>query len=404
MTVLKRFLKYVSFDTQSNPKSKSIPSTAKQRELGAYLVEEMKQIGIEDARLDEYGYVYGSIKGNVSGAKTVGFIAHMDTSYEVSGANVKPRVISNYDGNDIALNEQYTTKVADFPFLKEFKGKTLVVTDGTTLLGADDKAGLAEIMTMAEYLISHPEILHGDIKIAFTPDEEIGRGADYFDVAGFNADFAYTLDGDKVGVIEYENFNAASVQVTIKGISIHPGSSKNKMKNALNIAWQFHDLLPQHARPEYTENYEGFIHLNEMDGTVELVNMHYIIRDHDMDSFNQFKTFFKQAQELINQRYGENTITIEIKDTYYNMKEKLADKMYIVSLAEAAIKAVGITPSSKPIRGGTDGAVLTYKGLPCPNLGTGGYNYHGRNELCVVEEMEQSVQIILEIIKQAVNL
>jgi peptidase T len=396
MKVEERLLKYVKIDTQSDPKSDTIPSTMRQKDLARVLVEEMKEIGIEDAYMDDYGYVYGTIPGNVEGVETVGFIAHMDTSPEITGANVKPRIIENYDGKDIYLNEEVVAKVSVYPFLEDYIGKSLMVTDGNTLLGADDKAGIAEIMTMAEYFHTHPEVEHGTIRIGFTPDEEVGRGADKFNVEAFNADFAYTVDGSEPNCVAYENFNAAAVTVTVKGISFHPGDSKNKMVNAINLAMKFHGLLPEHMRPEYTEGYDGFNHLMKINGAIELVELEYIIRNHDEELFEKQKKMFENAAEYLNKEY-KDAVTLEMKDSYRNMKEGLKDKMFIVDLAKEAISEVGLTPESEAIRGGTDGVALTYMGLPCPNLGTGGFNFHGRYEMCCIEDMRHCVDILIKI-------
>ena len=399
MKVEERLLKYVKIDTQSDPKSDSIPSTMRQKDLARVLVEEMKEIGIADAHMDEYGYVYGTILANVDGVETVGFIAHMDTSPEITGANVKPRIIENYDGKDIYLNEEVVAKVSIYPFLEEYKGKSLMVTDGNTLLGADDKAGIAEIMTMAEYFHTHPEVKHGTIKIGFTPDEEVGRGADKFNVEEFNADFAYTVDGSEPNCVAYENFNAAAVNVTVKGVSFHPGDSKNKMVNAINLAMKFHGLLPEHMRPEHTEGYDGFNHLMKIKGAIELVELEYIIRNHSEEIFENQKKMFENAAEYLNKEY-KDAIGLEFKDSYRNMKEGLKDKMFIVDLAKEAISEVGLVPKSEAIRGGTDGVALTYMGLPCPNLGTGGFNFHGRYEMCCIEDMRSCVDILIKIVEK----
>lgn len=396
--LLKRFLKYVSYDTQSDASSTSFPSTAKQLILAELLVAELHELGVKDAYLSETGYVYGTVLANQAGITPVGLIAHLDTAGEVSGANVKPQVIKNYPGGDIKLSDSVITKVSDFPFLNDLIGKTLVVTDGETLLGADDKAGIAEIITLVEYYHLNPTVKHGEIKICFTPDEEIGQGTVNFDYNWFQVPFAYTLDGGPVGSIEYENFNAASAEVTITGVSIHPGSAKNKMINALNLAHEFHSLLPVNARPEYTNEYEGFIHLTDIQGEIELAQLKYIIREHDQVKFEQLKDRLLAAQDYLNQSYGHDYIQVKLTDSYYNMREYLADKMEIIDLAKQAIASVGLSPVSLPIRGGTDGAVLTYLGLPCPNLGTGGYNYHSRNEFAVVEEMVHSVKIMQTIV------
>lgn len=396
--LIERFLTYASFDTQSDPKSETIPSTDKQLLLGKYLVKQLQALGVKNAHLDEFGYVYAFIKGNQAQAKKIGFIAHMDTAAEFSGKNVKARVIENYDGKDIKLNEDLTTFVETFDFLPNLKGKTLIVTDGTSLLGADNKAGIAEIISLVEYLMTN-ELNHGDIFIAFTPDEEIGRGALKFDLNKFKADFAYTVDGGQVGSIEFENFNAASANVLIIGKSIHPGDAKNKMINALNVAIEYHHLLDFKMRPEYTEAFEGFYHLNNMKGDVAQVQLEYIIRNHDQDEFDFQKDQMLKAKEFINQKYKEELAFVKIEDSYYNMSPELADKQYIIDIAKEAINQANLETISGPIRGGTDGALLTYMGLPCPNLGTGGYNFHGPYELAVVEEMHQSVEILINIVK-----
>ena len=396
--LIERFLKYVSFDTQSDPTSETIPSTFKQKKLGEYLVSQLQGLGVGNAHMDDYGYVYAFIKGNQPKAKKIGFVAHMDTAFDFTGKDVKPRVIENYDGKDIKLNDKLTTTVEKFNFLAELKGKTLIVTDGTTLLGADNKAGIAEIMSLVEYLKNN-DVEHGDISIGFTPDEEIGRGALKFDVKKFGAEFAYTVDGGAVGSIEYENFNAASADVTITGESIHPGDSKNKMINSINVAIEYHNLLDHKMRPEYTEDYEGFYHLNDMSGDVSKTHLNYIIRNHDKEEFKFQKLQMLKAKDFINQKYGQELIVVEMKDSYYNMSTKLSDKKYIIDIAKQAIEKVDLSVTSDPIRGGTDGAVLTFMGLPCPNLGTGGYNFHGPYELAVVEEMHKSVEVLLNIVK-----
>lgn len=396
--ILERFLNYVSFDTQSDPNSTTTPSTEKQKLLGKYLVDELKDLGVDNAHMDEFGYVYAKLKGSNPEAKKIGFIAHMDTSFDFSGKDVKPRVIKDYDGKDIKLNDDVITEVETFSFLEDLVGKTLIVTDGTTLLGADNKAGIAEIMALVEYLVKN-DIERGDVSIGFTPDEEIGRGADKFDVKKFNADFAYTVDGGAVGTIDYENFNAASAKVTIKGESIHPGDSKNKMINSINIAMEFHNLLNYTMRPEHTENYEGFYHLNDISGDVSLSKLNYIIRNHSKDEFNHQKLQMVKAKDFINQKYNQELVFVEILDSYYNMSSKLSDKQYIMDIARNAIEMADLSPTSSPIRGGTDGSRLTFMGLPCPNLGVGGYNFHGPYELAVLEEMEKSVEILINIVK-----
>lgn len=422
-TAIERFLNYVSYDTESDETSESCPSTAKQLVLAEQLRQEFIEMGAADVRVSEFGYVFARIPSTMDEASAnagggaqmadsadgaagrtpvLGFIAHMDTSPALTGANVKPRIVQDYDGGDIVLNEekQIVMKVADFSFLPGLKGEDLIVTDGTTLLGADDKAGIAEIMTMAEHLLTHPEIKHGEICIGFTPDEEIGRGADRFDVADFGADIAYTVDGGALGELEYENFNAASGKVTIHGVSIHPGSAKLKMKNALLIGMEFQSLLPAFENPMYTEGYEGFYHLDGMSGGVEEAKMEYIIRDHDRAKFEEKKRFFADAVAFLNRKYGEGTVVCEIRDSYYNMKEKIEPCMYLIDTAEAAMRACGVEPIVVPIRGGTDGARLSYMGLPCPNLCTGGYNYHGKYEFIPAGSLEKTTEILVEIAKR----
>ena len=392
-----RFLKYVSFDTMSDGTSPTCPSTAKQKLLGAYLVEEMKQIGIADAFMDENGYVYGTVPGDPS-LPTIGLIAHMDTSPDASGADIKAKVVS-YDGGDVCLNEEKDIwlKVSDYPDLKNHAGKHLIVTDGTTLLGADDKAGIAEIMTAAEILLKEGG-RHATLKIGFTPDEEIGRGADLFDIQGFGADYAYTADGGTIGEIEYENFNGASAKAVFHGRNIHPGAAKDKMINSQHIAMEFAALLPVAQRPEHTEGYEGFFHLIGMQGEVEESTLAYIIRDHDMVKFEEKKAMMTAAADFINRKYGEGTLDLTITDSYFNMRKHIEPVMYVVDRAKAAMKAVGMTAHEMPIRGGTDGARLSYEGLPCPNLCTGGANYHGRFEYIPVEDMEKCVAMLVEIL------
>ena len=399
--VTSRLLKYVKVNTISDPKSETLPSTQIQFDLAKILVEDLKEIGVKDASLDENCYVMGSIPGNAENAPAIGLIAHMDTSPEFSGENVKPQIIEDYDGNDIVLNEDLNIvmKVSDFPYLADFKGHTLITTDGTTLLGADNKAGIAEIMEVAKYFIDNPDVKHGDIKICFTPDEEVGRGTEKFDLEKFGADFAYTLDGSFEGEIEYENFNAASAVVKIHGTNIHPGSAKHKMKNSLLIAMEFNALLPVFDVPQYTEGYEGFYHLDEAGGTVELTTLEYIIRDHDMEKFTARKEFMTKAAAFINEKYGEGTAEIEIKDSYFNMREHILPVMHIVDSAVAAMEKTGVKPIVKAIRGGTDGAALSYKGLPTPNIFTGGFNYHGRYEAVSVQSMNKAIATVIEILK-----
>ena len=397
MNVLDRFLRYVTFDTESDENSQTCPSTEKQKLLGAALVEEMKAMGICDAFMDGSGYVYGTVPGDPA-LPTIGLIAHMDTAPAAPGANVKPRVVE-FTGEDVCLNEALGMYLSanDYAYLNNCVGKHLVVTDGTTLLGADNKAGIAEILACAEYLIQNKPC-HATLKIGFTPDEEIGRGADEFDVDGFAADYAYTVDGGELGGVEYETFNAAAAKVIIKGLSIHPGSAKNKMINAAQVAMDFHAMLPVHERPESTEGYEGFCMLNHISGGIEETVMHYIVRDHDREKFEQKKDRFYQIAVYLDSLYGEGTVEVEMKDSYYNMREQIEPVMYVVDRAKAAMERLGIAPHSVPVRGGTDGARLSYMGLPCPNLCTGGQNFHGRYEYAVVEEMEACARILVEIL------
>lgn len=399
MNVTERFLKYVSFDTKSDEMSETCPSTENQKLLGAALVAEMQEMGITDAFMDENGYVYGTVPGDPK-LPTIGLIAHMDTSPDASGANIKAKIVA-YDGGDICLNEEKDIwlRETDYPSLKNHHGKHLVVTDGTTLLGADDKAGIAEILTAAEFLLKTKRS-HATLKIGFTPDEEIGRGADLFDVKGFGADFAYTADGGGLGELEYENFNAAGAVVTVHGLNIHPGSAKDKMVNSQYIAMEYQSLLPAHQKPESTEGYEGFIHLTDMQGEVEQSQLRYIIRDHDMEKFEEKKAVMTAAADFINAKYGQGTLELVIRDSYFNMKKCIEPCMYIVDRAKNAMLAAGIQPEEVPIRGGTDGARLSYEGLPCPNLCTGGMNYHGRFEYIPVEDMEKCVQMLINILTE----
>ena len=402
MELKDRFLKYVSFDTQSDESSETFPSTAKQRVLLDYLAEEMKALGLTEVTVDKYGYAMGTIPATpgCEKAPVIGFIAHVDTAPDMSGADVKPHVIENYDGKDIRLNAGVTMKVADFPELSFFKGHTLIHTDGTTLLGADDKAGIAEILTAVEELLAEGGA-HAPLRIGFTPDEEIGRGADRFDLAHFGADYAYTVDGGTLGELEYENFNAAAAVVTVHGRNVHPGSAKRCMVNAQLIAMEFHGMLPVHDRPEATEGYEGFSHLCAMQGEVELVTLEYIIRDHDRASFEARKALFESAAAFLNAKYGAGTVEVALRDSYYNMREKIEPHMAIVEAAQQAMRDAGVTPRVVPIRGGTDGARLSYEGLPCPNLFTGGENYHGRFEYVPVEDMEAAVRTLKCILRNA---
>ena len=392
-SVTERFLRYVSFDTQSDENSPTCPSTAKQKLLGAAIVEEMKAMGICDARMDDNGYVYGTVPGDPS-LPTIGLIAHMDTSPDASGANIKTKIVA-YEGGDVCLNEEKDIwlRESDYPSMKNHVGKHLIVTDGTTLLGADDKAGIAQIMTCAEHLLTLGG-KHATLKIGFTPDEEIGRGADLFDIPGFAADYAYTADGGPIGEIEYENFNGASAYAKFHGRNIHPGSAKNTMINSQYIAMEFVNLLPAHQRPESTEGYEGFIHLTDMKGEVEFSELYFIIRDHDMEKFEEKKAVMRAAADYINAKYGEGTLELSIKDSYFNMRKHIEPVMYVVDRAKEAMKKVGMSAIEVPIRGGTDGARLSYEGLPCPNLCTGGENYHGHFEFIPVEDMELCVQML----------
>lgn len=395
-----RFLKYVSFDTQSDPKSDTVPSTNKQWDIARYLAKELKEIGMEDVSIDDNAYIMATLPSNVDyEVPAIGFIAHFDTSPDYTAENVKPRIHKNYDGGDILLNEseQIILSPSYFEDLLLYKGQTLITTDGTTLLGADDKAGVAEIVSAMEYLIRHPEIKHGKIRVGFTPDEEIGKGAHKFDVEKFGAAWAYTMDGSEVGELEYENFNAAGADVTIHGKLVHPGYAKGKMVNSMLIATDFIKSLPEHEIPQETTGYEGFFHLHDMKGSVEKTVLQYIIRDHDMTLFEKRKNQMLEAAEKINKKLGQKAIEIEIKDQYFNMKEKVEPVMHIVDIAEEAMKSLGIVPIIKAIRGGTDGSQLSYKGLPCPNIFAGGHNFHGRYEYVPVESMVKATRVIVKI-------
>lgn len=397
MTVSERFLKYVSFNTRSDEESETCPSTEGQRKLGKALVEEMLTMGIQDAYMDEDGYVYGTVPGDPR-LPTIGLIAHMDTSPDASGENIKARVVA-YEGGDICLNEEKGIYLcpSDYESLNNHIGKHLIVTDGTTLLGADDKAGIAEILTAAEHLLKVRNI-HATLKIGFTPDEEIGRGADRFRVKDFGADYAYTVDGGALGELEYENFNAASAVVKFHGLNIHPGSAKNKMINAQLVAMEFQNMLPANQRPETTEGYEGFILLTDMVGEVEEAKLSYILRDHDLQKLQEKKAVMESAAKFLNEKYGQGRVEVIIKDSYFNMKKHIETCMYIVERAKKAMETVGITPKIVPIRGGTDGARLSYEGLPCPNLFTGGENFHGRFEYIPVEDMESCTQVLIRLL------
>ena len=397
MNVTERFLKYVSYDTMSDEFSETCPSTPNQRTLGAALVEEMLAMGITDAHMDENGYVYGTVPGDPK-LPTIGLIAHMDTSPDASGANVQAKIVP-FTGEDICLNPEKDIwlRCSEYPNLQKHKGKHLIVTDGTTLLGADDKAGVAEIMSAAAFLLK-TRMSHATLKIGFTPDEEIGRGADRFHVKRFGADYAYTVDGGSVGELEYENFNAAGAKAVFHGVNIHPGSAKDKMVNSQYIAMEFQSLLPQEQKPELTEGYDGFIHLTDMEGSVEKTTLRYIIRDHDREKFAQKKAAVEAAAAQIHEKYGAGTVELTLKDSYYNMREKIEPCMYIVERAKRAMETVGMKPLEVPIRGGTDGARLSFMGLPCPNLCTGGENFHSRFEFIPVEDMESCVNLLVQIL------
>ena len=396
-----RFLKYVSFDTQSDEMSETFPSTEKQKVLLKYLVEEMKSLGLTEVEMDEHSYAMGTIPATpgYEDRPAIGFIAHVDTSPDMSGANIKPQIIENYDGKDIRLNENLMMTVKDFPELSAFKGHTLITTDGTTLLGADDKAGVAEIMTAAEYLMAHPEVKHGKIRIGFTPDEEVGRGVDYFNVEKFGAKFAYTIDGGFEGELEYENFNAASASFEIKGVNVHPGEAKDIMINAALVGCEIASLLPENETPAHTEGREGFYHLTDFSGDIAHAKVNYIVRDHDKATFEKRLDTLRGIEQKMNGKYHADTVKLNIQHSYSNMLEVIEKNEYVVAIAKKAIKNVGLEPVSRPVRGGTDGARLSFMGLPCPNLGTGGYGFHGPFEHISVEGMDTAVSVIKEIVK-----
>jgi tripeptide aminopeptidase len=397
MEIVERFLKYVSFDTQSSEETGTTPSTEKQRVFAEYLKEELIKVGLQEVELDKLGYLYATLYSNTEkSVPTIGFIAHMDTSPDASGTNVKPRIVTQYNGSDIVLSDGIVTAVEKFPELLNHKGEDLIVTDGTTLLGADDKAGIAEIVQAMVYLQQHPEIKHGKIRVGFNPDEEIGQGAHHFDVEKFGCDFAYTMDGSEVGEIEFENFNAASAKITINGCSVHPGYAKDKMLNAARIATELVSMLPADETPETTEGYEGFFHLTHLSGTCEKAQLSFIIRDHDREYFESRKSEMTDIVDTINEKYG-SIATLELKDQYYNMREKVEDKMYIIDIAKEAISAAGMTPKVRAIRGGTDGAQLSFKGLPCPNIFAGGLNFHGPHEFCPVQSLEKAMMTVVNI-------
>ncbi len=400
--LIKRFVKYAKVHTTSSEDSETVPSTEIQKDLGKILVEDLKEIGLSDAYMDDKGYVYATLKANTDKKlKKIGFIAHMDTSPAASGENVNPQIHRNYDGGDIVVNKEKNIVLSpnEFSILSEKVGKTIITSDGTTLLGADDKAGITEIIEALKYIIENLEIEHSDIKVCFTPDEEVGRGADFFDVEGFNTDFAYTVDGGEIGELEYENFNASSVDVKIIGKSVHPGSAYNVMINAAAVATEFHSMVPQNEVPEKTKGYEGFYMLTYIGGEVDEAKLSYILRDFDLDGLNQRKAKIEEITKTLQQKYGEDRIIVEIKDSYYNMKEKIEPVMYIIDLAKKAMKDADIEPKIVPIRGGTDGARISYMGIPTPNLFTGGYNFHGYYEYAVAEEMEKAKEVIINIVK-----
>lgn len=402
MTLTERFLKYVTFATTSDDTTGLTPSTPGQMIFANYLVEELKAIGLKDAEVDKNGYVMATLPANSDiELPTLGFIAHLDTAPDMTGKHVQPRIVEKYNGNDILLNAEdaIVLSTEQFPELKLYVGQDLIVTNGRTLLGADDKAGIAEIMTAMDYLVQHPEIKHGKVRVAFTPDEEIGQGPHHFDVEKFGADWAYTIDGGEIGELEYENFNAASAKITFKGRNVHPGYAKHKMLNSMRVAHQFATMLPRHETPEHTENYEGFYHLVGMQGDVESSTLTYIIRDHDRARFESRKAEFQHLVNKINAEFGAGTASVELKDQYYNMREKIEPVMHIIDLAFAAMEAADVKPQVKPIRGGTDGAQLSFKGLPCPNIFAGGHNFHGRYEFVPIQSMEKATEVILNIVK-----
>ena len=406
MNLLERFLKYVSIHTTSDENTGLVPSTPQQMEFAKILAEELKDMGMQDVSLDKKGYLMATLPSNIDkDVPTVGFISHLDTSPDMSGKNVKPRIVENYDGNDIILNEKENIVLSpkQFPELTMYRGQSLVVTNGLTLLGADDKAGIAEIMTAMDYFIKNPDVKHGKVRIAFNPDEEIGLGAHHFDVEKFGCQFAYTMDGGEIGELEYENFNAAGAKVTFYGTNVHPGYAKNKMVNSMKIATKFMATVPANESPEYTDGYEGFYHLTGIGGDVEKTTVSYIIRDHDRKKFEERKAHLQMLVDKINSEFGDNTATLEVKDQYYNMKEKVEPVKYIVDIASEAIRQAGIEPKVKPIRGGTDGAQLSFKGLPCPNIFAGGHNFHGKYEFVPIQSMEKATEVVKNIIKIVAN-
>lgn len=402
--ILEKFLRYISVDTASDPESNSQPSTAKQLDLSRMLLKELKEFGVADATLDEHGYVMATIPSNLPAGKKVpviGFIAHVDSAPDAPGAGVNPQIIYNYNGEDIVINSErgMVMRVEEFPELAGYKGQTLITTDGNTLLAADDKAGIAEIMSAVEFIMKSPDFMHGEIKIGFTPDEEIGRGVDKFDVKRFGAEYAYTLDGGEIGELEYENFNAAGAKIFIQGRNIHPGYAKDKMINAIILGTEFNALLPVEQRPEFTQHYEGFFHIIRFDGTVEEAMIQYIIRDHDSEKFEFKKNLIEESVTYMNKKYGEGTFRLELKDQYYNMRKQVEPHYHIVEKAVEAMEMAGVKPHIKPIRGGTDGARLSFMGLPCPNIFAGGHNFHGRYEYIPLESIEKATEVILNIVK-----
>ena len=402
--VIDKFIRYIKIDTRSDESYDTTPSTKKQLNLARLLSDELTSMGLDEVTTDSNGYVTATLPANTNQpVPTVGFISHMDTAPDASGENVNPQFIENYQGEEIKLGNHAVLSPEDFPELLHYLGQTIITTDGTTLLGADDKAGIAEIMSAMEYLINHPEIKHGKVKIGFTPDEEIGRGADKFDVKKFGADFAYTIDGGRIGELEYENFNAAGLTVTVTGRNVHPGTAKNQMINAILMGMEYERMLPENQRPENTEGYEGFFHLMDFQGTVDKTVLKYIIRDHDREKFEQKKRLARQTAEFLNKKYNNNLIEVSITDQYYNMKEKIEPVHYIVDIAEQAMTDAGIKPVIKPIRGGTDGAKLSFMGLPTPNIFTGGHNFHGIHEYIPVESMEKAVEVIIGVVKNVAN-
>lgn len=406
MNLLERFLKYVSIHTTSDENTGLVPSTPQQMEFAKILAEELKDMGMQDVSLDKKGYLMATLPSNIDkDVPTIGFISHLDTSPDMSGKNVKPRIMENYDGNDIILNEKENIVLSpkQFPELTMYRGQSLVVTNGLTLLGADDKAGIAEIMTAMDYFIKNPDVKHGKVRIAFNPDEEIGLGAHHFDVEKFGCQFAYTMDGGEIGELEYENFNAAGAKVTFYGTNVHPGYAKNKMVNSIKIATKFMATVPANESPEYTDGYEGFYHLTGIGGDVEKTTVSYIIRDHDRKKFEERKAHLQMLVDKINSEFGDNTATLEVKDQYYNMKEKVEPVKYIVDIASEAIRQAGVEPKVKPIRGGTDGAQLSFKGLPCPNIFAGGHNFHGKYEFVPIQSMEKATEVVKNIIKIVAN-